>query len=129
MRHRHQDRRSRVIAGQTPTNRVGNGPIDVCGASDLASKGAVMTASHHGCPRPPAVARSARTAGVTVLDALRGACLDSRPQPNTGSERDEYPASVGREIRWLVETGATTAANGPGSLRTERASGVSRRRK
>ena len=27
---------------------------------------------------------------------------------------------VGRETRWLVETGATTAVNGPGSLRTER---------
>jgi hypothetical protein len=37
-----------------------------------------------------------------------------------GCERDEYPSSVGREIRWLVETGATTARNGPGSLRTER---------
>src|SRR5438876_1179000 len=38
----------------------------------------------------------------------------------TGNERDEYPPRVGREIRWLVETGATTAGNGPGSLRTER---------
>jgi hypothetical protein len=38
----------------------------------------------------------------------------------TGCERDEYPSSVGRETRWLVETGVTTAANGPGSLRTER---------
>jgi hypothetical protein len=37
----------------------------------------------------------------------------------TGDERDEYPSSVGRETRWLVETGVTTAANGPGSLRTE----------
>jgi hypothetical protein len=39
-----------------------------------------------------------------------------------GDERDEYPSRVGREIRWLVETGATTAGNGPGSLRTERCS-------
>ena len=37
-----------------------------------------------------------------------------------GNERDEYPSIVGRETRWLVETGATTAGNGPGSLRTER---------
>ena len=41
----------------------------------------------------------------------------------TGNERDEYPSSVGTETRWLVETGATTAANGPGSLRTERRTG------
>ncbi len=39
---------------------------------------------------------------------------------NTGCERDEYPSSVGRETRWLVETGATSKGNGPGSLRTER---------
>jgi hypothetical protein len=38
----------------------------------------------------------------------------------TGCERDEYPSHVGRETRWLVETGAATAVNGPGSLRTER---------
>jgi hypothetical protein len=37
-----------------------------------------------------------------------------------GSERDEYPSIVGTEIRWLVETGAAAAGNGPGSLRTER---------
>jgi hypothetical protein len=37
-----------------------------------------------------------------------------------GYERDEYPSHVGRETRWLVETGATKAVNGPGSLRTER---------
>jgi hypothetical protein len=37
-----------------------------------------------------------------------------------GDERDEYPSHVGTETRWLVETGATTAVNGPGSLRTER---------
>jgi hypothetical protein len=42
-----------------------------------------------------------------------------RHHEDMGDERDEYPSSVGREIRWLVETGATTAANGPGSLRTE----------
>src|SRR3954465_10143918 len=47
----------------------------------------------------------------------------------TGDERDEYPSSVGRETRWLVETGATPAANGPGSLRTEQHdSGHGRRR-
>ena len=39
---------------------------------------------------------------------------------NIGCERDEYPSSVGRETRWLVETGTTAAVNGPGSLRTER---------
>jgi hypothetical protein len=33
----------------------------------------------------------------------------------TSTRRD-----VGTEIRWLVETGATTTGNGPGSLRTER---------
>src|SRR5207245_8415062 len=38
----------------------------------------------------------------------------------TGCERDEYPSRVGREIRWLVETGAAAAGNGPGSLRTQR---------
>ena len=37
-----------------------------------------------------------------------------------GCERDEYPSRVGRETRWLVETGAATTGNGPGSLRTER---------
>src|SRR5690242_13800237 len=37
-----------------------------------------------------------------------------------GYERDEYPSSVGRETRWLVETGAASTVNGPGSLRTER---------
>jgi len=55
-----------------------------------------------------------------ALDANLGTRLDSAPQLNMGCERDEYPSSVGREIRWLVETGATTAGNGPGSLRTER---------
>lgn len=39
---------------------------------------------------------------------------------NTGCERDEYPARVGRETRRLVEAGTAAAANGPGSLRTER---------
>ncbi len=38
----------------------------------------------------------------------------------TGVDRDEYPSRVGTETRWLVETGATTAGDGPGSLRTER---------
>jgi hypothetical protein len=38
-----------------------------------------------------------------------------------GGDRDEYPSNVGRETRWLVETGVATAVNGPGSLRTERA--------
>jgi len=32
---------------------------------------------------------------------------------------------AGRETRWLVETGAATTMNGPGSLRTERA-GIAR---
>src|SRR4029079_4451002 len=41
--------------------------------------------------------------------------------------RDEYPSRVGREIRWLVETGAAAAGNGPGSLRTERKRRNSRR--
>src|SRR5262245_17993263 len=38
----------------------------------------------------------------------------------SGCERDEYPSRVDRETRWLVETGAATAVNGPWSLRTER---------
>src|SRR5439155_19873467 len=46
--------------------------------------------------------------------------LDSRPHLNMGNERGEYPSRVGRETRWLVETGAAATANGPGSLRTER---------
>ena len=59
----------------------------------------------------------AASAGLTP-----GPCPATIPatDTNTGCERDEYPSSVGRETRWLVETGATTAGNGPGSLRTER---------
>jgi hypothetical protein len=45
---------------------------------------------------------------------------------NTGIERDEYPSSVGRETRWLVETGTAAAVNGPGSLRTERRESIDR---
>ena len=54
-----------------------------------------------------------------MLDALQTANLDCRDITKNGFDRDEYPAGVGREIRWLVETGATTVGNGPGSLRTE----------
>jgi len=61
-----------------------------------------------------------------ALDAFVEARLDSAPQLNTGDERDEYPSGVGREIRWLVETGATAAGNGPGSLRTQRRAGRDR---
>ena len=57
---------------------------------------------------------------TTGLDAPRPRAYPPPPHPKTGYERDEYPSSVGRETRWLVETGATAAANGPGSLRTER---------
>jgi hypothetical protein len=71
--------------------------------------------------------RGDRDRGVTdVLDEYTRLTLRRRrayPPPTSrrmGDERDEYPSGVGREIRWLVETGATTAANGPGSLRTER---------
>ena len=55
-----------------------------------------------------------------ALDARVGACHPPATSRRTGCERDEYPSSVGRETRWLVETGATTTGNGPGSLRTER---------
>ena len=69
-----------------------------------------------------------RTRALTVvagprcrtLDALRRSTHTPPTSRRTGCERDEYPSSVGRETRWLVETGATTAGNGPGSLRTER---------
>jgi hypothetical protein len=55
-----------------------------------------------------------------TLDGRSCACHPPATSRRTGCERDEYPSSVGREIRWLVETGATMAGNGPGSLRTER---------
>jgi hypothetical protein len=42
------------------------------------------------------------------------------PQLNTGFDRDEYPSSALAETRRLVEAGMAAAANGPGSLRTER---------
>ena len=44
----------------------------------------------------------------------------SRPQLNTGIDRDEYPAIVISETRRLVRAGMAAAANGPGSPRTER---------
>ena len=83
------------------------------------------------CPLCDARGSSRRRSGRRSLRT--GACLtlDARPRPAilratsriAGDERDEYPSSVGRETRWLVETGATTAGNGPGSLRTERHAG------
>src|SRR4029079_4222715 len=58
---------------------------------------------------------------MSALDAAAAALPYSRPTSRrTGCERDEYPSSVGTETRWLVETGATAAGNGPGSLRTQR---------
>src|SRR6185436_303577 len=54
------------------------------------------------------------------LTPAPGAPILPATSRRAGCERDEYPSGVGREIRWLVETGATAAANGPGSLRTER---------
>jgi hypothetical protein len=53
------------------------------------------------------------------LDARAWPCHHPRTDTNTGCERDEYASNVGRETRWLVETGAAAARNGPGSLRTE----------
>jgi len=55
-----------------------------------------------------------------VLDDVAPPCDHPASSRRAGCERDEYPSCVGTEIRWLVETGATTAGNGPGSLRTER---------
>src|SRR5688572_13515291 len=57
---------------------------------------------------------------VERLTPASGPAILPATSRRTGCERDEYPSSVDREIRWLVETGATTAGNGPGSLRTER---------
>jgi hypothetical protein len=61
-----------------------------------------------------------RSSRIPALDGVAKGRVESRLNRRTGNERDEYPSSVGRETRWLVETGATAAANGPGSLRTER---------
>ena len=64
--------------------------------------------------------RTQRRTETTTLDASRHLATYSADITKTGYERDEYPSSVGIETRWLVETGVATAANGPGSLRTER---------
>jgi hypothetical protein len=63
---------------------------------------------------------AAESVRIPTLDVPRRPDPYSADITKTGYERDEYPSSVGRETRWLVETGATAAANGPGSLRTER---------
>ena len=71
--------------------------------------------------RPADVVTTAIRPPEPPLDARRRGLPSSRATSRrAGYERDEYPSSVGRETRWLVETGATTAGNGPGSLRTER---------
>ena len=57
---------------------------------------------------------------VHALDALRRPASYSRPQLNTGIDRDEYPSSAISETRRLVRAGMAAAANGPGSPRTER---------
>ena len=44
----------------------------------------------------------------------------SRPQLNTGIDRDEYLSCAITETRRLVRAGMAAAANGPGSPRTER---------
>ena len=67
-------------------------------------------------------------AALSRIRAWSAPRLTPAPQPailpatsrRAGNERDEYPSHVGTETRWLVETGATTTGNGPGSLRTER---------
>ena len=41
-----------------------------------------------------------------------------------GFDRDEYPSSAFAETRRLVEAGMAAAANGPGSLRTERGAAI-----
>ena len=69
----------------------------------------------NGTPRP-----RSRETRKSALDASRDLDPYSADITKTGDERDEYPSSVSRETRWLVETGVATAANGPGSLRTER---------
>ncbi len=62
-----------------------------------------------------------RSPRMNPVDEVSIAPLDS---PGTsriaGNERDEYPARVDPETRWLVETGTAAVVNGPGSLRTER---------
>jgi hypothetical protein len=62
------------------------------------------------------------------VDAGERAGLDSADIRHTGDDRDEYPSEAGAENRWLVQTGAATAGNGPGSLRTERVNGLGRDR-
>jgi len=57
---------------------------------------------------------------LPALDAPRRPTHTPPTSRRAGCERDEYPSSVGRETQWLVETGTAAAANGPGSLRTER---------
>jgi hypothetical protein len=69
--------------------------------------------------RLPARAGGARVERPPLTPDAQPAILPATSR-RAGNERDEYPSSVGRETRWLVETGATTAGNGPGSLRTER---------
>jgi hypothetical protein len=55
-----------------------------------------------------------------VLDARRPAAYSPAPTEERAVNGTSTRRGVGRETRWLVETGATRTANGPGSLRTER---------
>ena len=68
----------------------------------------------------PGTSRRRRRATYRLLDAPRRPTHTPPTSRRAGCERDEYPSCVDRETRWLVETGATAARNGPGSLRTER---------
>ena len=75
---------------------------------------------HSRTSTPPLRQHRRRDRAGSALDAFRHLATYSADITKTGYERDEYPSSVGRETRWLVETGTAAAVNGPGSLRTER---------
>jgi hypothetical protein len=87
-------------------------PSESIARSDSPSADAIARARTRARPQPArAQARLTPSRTLPILPAT------SR---RTGDDRDEYPSRVGTETRWLVETGATTAGDGPGSLRTER---------
>src|SRR5262245_43180112 len=66
-------------------------------------------------PDPPMGPTARRLTASDERSHTPGLHREERAVNGTSTRR-----SVGRETRWLVETGATTAGNGPGSLRTER---------